>query len=60
MMSPKKGSRQAMKHPSTIRNVLETRRTRVFLKHHTGACKRMCSDHNERLRSSHVVLIMQP
>lgn len=41
MMSPKKGSRQAMKHPSTIRIVLETRRTIVFLMHHTGAYKSM-------------------
>ncbi len=41
MMSPKKGSRQAMKHPSTIRIVLEIRRTMVFLMHHTGACKSM-------------------
>ena len=39
MMSPKNGSRQAMKHPSTIRAVLQTKRTMVFLKHHTGACR---------------------
>ena len=47
MMSPKKGSRQAMKHPSTIRNVLDTRRTMVFLKLHTGACKQSRLRHQQ-------------
>ena len=37
MMSPKKGSRQAMKQATTMKTVLQTRRTIVFLKHHTGA-----------------------
>ena len=37
MMSPKKGSRQAMKQATTMKTVLQTRRTIVFLKLHTGA-----------------------
>jgi len=44
MISPKKGSRQAMKHPMMMQALLESRRTITFLKHHTGACNRMSED----------------
>lgn len=37
MISPKKGSRQAMKQPRMMQADRQTRRTIVFLKHHTGA-----------------------
>ena len=37
MMSPKKGSRQAMKQETAMKMVRHTRRTTVFLRHHTGA-----------------------
>ena len=47
MMSPKKGSRQAIKHPTMMQALLETRRTITFLKHHTGACNRMSAGHAE-------------
>ena len=37
MISPKKGSRQAMKQPRMMQADRQIRRTIVFLKHHTGA-----------------------
>ena len=37
MMSPKKGSRQAIKQATMMKMDLQTRRTTVFLRLHTGA-----------------------